>query len=174
MFGATCTDRETLAMGLTRCRAHLSFLGSLFSFEAFFRHFDEQYQKVAASFRMYMTPIPRGIGFPQNEHRLGLYDISRIHSPKNSHYLIFLASRSVSRSINTSAILTGPLTFLVKIRPLSRPSRSFTRTCVISPATPVLPTTCMTSAGVTRSSVRVLMLLHPYSLCNRSMRWQEL
>ena len=73
-------------------------------------------------------------------------------------YLIFLASLSVSRSIRTSPILTGPFTFRVRILPLSRPSSNFTLTCVISPATPVLPTTWIISAGVTRSSVLALKL----------------
>jgi len=64
----------TAEVGL--CLAHFSDLGSLFNTEAFFLHFDEQYQNVAASFLMYITPVPNGIGVPQNEHLLGLYDIS--------------------------------------------------------------------------------------------------
>ena len=60
---------------------------------------------------------------------------------------IFLASRSVSRNNSTSASLIGPLTFLVRMRPFSFPSRIFTLTCVISPATPVLPTICTSRAS---------------------------
>jgi hypothetical protein len=62
------------AFGL--CLAHFNDLGSLFRTEAFFLHLEEQYQKVAASFLMYITPVPSGISLPQNEHLLGLYDIS--------------------------------------------------------------------------------------------------
>ena len=153
------------------CLAHFSDLGSLFNTEAFFLHFEEQYQKVAASFLMYITPVPSGIGLPQNEHLLGLYDISTNQpSFALTHYFIFLASRSVSRSIKTSPILTGPFTFRVRILPLSRPSRSFTLTCVISPATPVLPTTWMISAGVTRSSALVLKKIHFLGSYRKSLR----
>ena len=67
--------------------------------------------------------------------------------------LIFLASRSVSRNNSMSAILIGPLTFLVRILPFSFPSRILTLTCVISPATPVRPTIWTTSAGVIDSAL---------------------
>ena len=67
-------------------------------------------------------------------------------------YLIFFASLSVSRSMRTSLSLIGPLTFLVIIRPLSRPSNTLTRTWMTSPVTPVRPITCVTSAGMSGSS----------------------
>jgi len=41
---------------------------------------------------------------------------------------IFLASLSVSRNNSMSAILIGPFTFLVRIRPFSFPSSIFTLT----------------------------------------------
>jgi len=63
-------------VGLGFCLAHFRDLGSLFRTDAFFLHFEEQYQKVAPSFLMYITPVPSGISLPQNEHLLGLYDIS--------------------------------------------------------------------------------------------------
>ena len=46
---------------------------------------------------------------------------------------------------------TAPLTFRVMIRPLSRPSRTLTRTRITSPVTPVLSRTWMTSEGVSSS-----------------------
>jgi hypothetical protein len=74
------------------------------------------------------------------------------------YHLILRASRSVSLSINISFILMEPLTFLVRIRPLSLPSRTLTRTCMTSPAIPVLPTIWMTSAGTTFSSAVLLLI----------------
>jgi len=79
LFGVAAVAETTvfeglLALGL--CLAHFNLLGSLFRTEAFFLHLEEQYQKVAASFRIYITPVPSGISLPQNEHLLGLYDIS--------------------------------------------------------------------------------------------------
>jgi hypothetical protein len=67
----------TVALGtafcpLASCLAHLSFLASRFRTVAFFLHFEEQYQKVAASFLMYITPVPRDINLLQNEHRFGV------------------------------------------------------------------------------------------------------
>src|SRR5712692_9685923 len=67
-------------------------------------------------------------------------------------YLIFFASLSVSRSMRTSLSLIGPFTFLVIIRPLSRPSNTLTRTWITSPVTPVRPITCVTSSGMSGSS----------------------
>ncbi len=56
-------------------------------------------------------------------------------------YLIFLASRSVSRSIKISFSRIGPFMLRVMILPLSRPSRTRTLTCMTSPVTPVRPIT---------------------------------
>jgi hypothetical protein len=44
------------------------------------------------------------------------------------------------------------LTFRVMIRPLSRPSRTLTRTRLTSPVTPVRSRTWMTSEGVSSSA----------------------
>lgn len=52
-----------------------------------------------------------------------------------------------------SASLIGPFTLRVRMRPFSFPSRIFTLTCVISPATPVRPTIWTTSAGVIDSAL---------------------
>jgi hypothetical protein len=74
-LGPVATVEEGFAdfdVGLGLCLAHFRDLGSLFRTEAFFLHFEEQYQNVAASFLMYITPVPRGINLPQNEHLLGL------------------------------------------------------------------------------------------------------
>jgi hypothetical protein len=57
-----------VATTLASCLDHFSFLGSRFRKVAFFLHFEEQYQKVAASFRMNITPVPSGINLLQNEH----------------------------------------------------------------------------------------------------------
>ena len=92
------------------------------------------------SFLMYIIPVAGGNVLPQKEHLLVLGNVQ--------HYLIFLASRSVSLRVNMSPTLIGPFMFLVMMRPLSLPSRSLTRTCITSPVTPVLPITCVTSAGV--------------------------
>ena len=62
-----------------------------------------------------------------------------------------------------SASLIGPFTFLVRILPFSLPSRILTLTWVISPATPVLPTICTTSAGVMDSAL-CLLLMWRYAL----------
>src|SRR5712692_11540377 len=81
-------------------------------------------------------------------------------------YLIFFASLSVSRSMRTSLSLIGPFTFLVIIRPLSRPSNTLTRTWITSPVTPVRPMTCVTSAGMSGSSdlsFPLLTSLHRFS-----------
>jgi len=59
-----------------------------------------------------------------------------------------------------SASLTGPFTFLVRMRPFSFPSRILTLTCVISPATPVRPTIWTTSAGVIVSALCLLLNWH--------------
>jgi len=59
-----------------------------------------------------------------------------------------------------SAILMGPFTFLVRMRPFSLPSKIFTLTWVISPATPVRPTIWTTSAGVMDSALCLLPLLN--------------
>jgi len=49
---------------------------------------------------------------------------------QSTPYLIFLASLSVSRSINTSFRRIGPLMFRVIIRPLSLPSSTRTLTWI--------------------------------------------
>ncbi len=64
---------------LGSCLAHFSFLASRLSTVAFFLHFEEQYQKVAASFLMYIIPVPRDKVLLQNEHRFGVYDKSTNH-----------------------------------------------------------------------------------------------
>ena len=78
---------------------------------------------------------------------------------QSTPYLIFLASRSVSRSIRISFSRIGPLMFRVIILPLSRPSRTRTLTCMTSPVTPVRPITWVTSAGISGSSALSLALL---------------
>jgi len=61
--------------------------------------------------------------------RLLIYSLTTLTPLENIRpYFIFRASRSVSRSINISFILIDPLTFLVRIRPLSLPSRILTLT----------------------------------------------
>src|SRR3972149_1572096 len=52
-----------------------------------------------------------------------------------------------------------PFTFLVMMRPLSRPSSTRTLTCTASPVTPVRPTTSTTSAGMPSSSPMLSSLL---------------
>jgi hypothetical protein len=54
---------------LPLCLDHLSFLASRLSTVAFFLHFDEQYQNVAASFLMNITPVPSEISLLQKEQR---------------------------------------------------------------------------------------------------------
>ena len=60
----------------------------------------------------------------------------------------FLASRAVSLSMRMSPFWTGPMTFRVMIRPLSRPSKTRTFTCIASPVIPVRPMSSTTSAGI--------------------------
>jgi hypothetical protein len=79
IVGGVATAFCPFAEGLPSCRAHFNFLGSRFRIVAFFRHFEEQYQNVAASFLMYIIPVPRAIDLLQNEQRLGVYDISVNH-----------------------------------------------------------------------------------------------
>ena len=75
--------------------------------------------------------------------------LSAFRHQRSLHYrLIFLASLSVSLNIRTSATRTGPFTFLVMILPFSLPSKSRTRTWLISPVVPVRPIIWITSAGV--------------------------
>src|SRR3972149_2509945 len=105
-----------------------------------FRHLAAQKQSIVPSFLMYIIPVAGGNGLPQKEHLFVLGN--------TWHYLIFLASRSVSLSVRMSPTLIGPFMLRVMIRPLSFPSRSLTRTCITSPVTPVLPITCVTSPGV--------------------------
>ena len=59
-----------------------------------------------------------------------------------------ILTRNVKGSVRMSDILTEPFTFLVRILPLSLPSSIFTLTWITSPAIPVLPTICITSAEV--------------------------
>lgn len=96
---------------------------------------------------------------------------SLISPTPTESYFIFRASRSVSRSINVSFILIEPLTFLVRIRPLSLPSRILTLTWITSPAIPVRPTIWITSAGLMRSSDDLLIFSSiPFS-CLQSGVW---
>lgn len=96
---------------------------------------------------------------------------SLISPTPTESYFIFRASRSVSRSINVSFILIEPLTFLVRIRPLSLPSRILTLTWITSPAIPVRPTIWITSAGLMRSSDDLLIFSPiPFS-CLQSGVW---
>ncbi len=60
-------------------RDHFSLRGSLLNSREFFLHFEEQNQKVVASLRTYIMPMPRETGLPQNEHRFGVYDNSINH-----------------------------------------------------------------------------------------------
>ena len=75
--------------------------------------------------------------------------------------MIFLASLSVSLNIRTSSSLIGPLTFRVNILPLSFPSRIFTLTWVISPATPVLPIIWIICAGYKRKFIEECFIKDP-------------
>lgn len=85
--------------------------------------------------------------------------LERLRQERPTLYLIFFASLSVSRSMRTSLSRMGPFTFLVIMRPLSLPSRTLTLTWITSPVTPVRPIICVTSAGVSGSSVFSLALL---------------
>src|SRR5919107_461571 len=96
----------------------------------FFLHLLEQVHCTCPSFRTSMIPCPLVICLPQKEQLRRDVAVLLIHH----YHLILRASRSVSLSINTSFILTEPLTFLVRIRPLSLPSRTLTRTCKIGRA----------------------------------------
>jgi hypothetical protein len=120
---------------------HFSFLASLPKNELL-RHLLEQNQSIDPSFLINIIPVPDGNSLPQNEHLLGLgtVDVS-FHFLFEGYLLIFLASLSVSLSINMSWTRTGPLTLRVMMRPLSFPSRILTRTWLISPVTPVRPIT---------------------------------
>src|SRR5688572_18547440 len=57
--------------------------------------------------------------------------------------------------MSTSPIWTGPMAFRVMMRPLSRPSRTRTLTCVASPAMPVRPRISTTSEGMPSSAIAV-------------------
>jgi hypothetical protein len=110
-------------------------------------HFPEQNQRIVPSCLTYIMPVPAGKLVPQNEHFLGFGIVFC-----SVYLVIFFASRSVSLSMSMSWTLMGPLTFLEMMRPLSRPSRMRTRTCVISPVTPVRPMIWMTSEGISSPS----------------------
>src|SRR5919199_4157851 len=120
----------------------------------FFLHLLEQVHCTCPSFLTSMIPCPLEICLPQKEQLRRDVAVLLIYQ----YHLILRASRSVSLSIKISFILTEPLTFLVRILPLSFPSRTLTRTCMTSPAIPVLPTICMTSAGTTFSSAALLLI----------------
>ena len=117
----------------------------------FFLHLLEQVHCTCPSFLTSMIPCPLVICLPQKEQLRRDVAVLLIHY----YHLILRASRSVSLSIKISFIRIEPLTFLVRIRPLSLPSRTLTRTCMTSPAIPVLPTIWITSAGTTFSSARL-------------------
>ena len=104
--------------------------------------------------------------------RLLIYSLTTLTPLENIRpYFIFRASRSVSRSINISFILIDPLTFLVRIRPLSLPSRILTLTWITSPAIPVRPTIWITSAGFIFSSDDLLIFAPiPFS-CLLAVVW---
>src|ERR671923_7142 len=120
----------------------------------FFLHLLEQVHCTCPSFLTSMIPCPLEICLPQKEQLRRDVAVLLIYK----YHLILRASRSVSLSIKISFILMEPLTFLVRIRPLSLPSRTLTRTCMTSPAIPVLPTIWMTSAGTTFSSAVLLLI----------------
>ena len=75
----------------------------------FFLHFDEQNQNTVPSFFTSIVPEPFATGLLQK-----LQGFTRT---LNFYHFIFLASRSVSRNMRMSDILTEPFTFLVKILP---------------------------------------------------------
>ena len=77
----TAADSGLGPFTLVVARDHFSFLGSLFSFEEFFLHFEEQYQNVVASFLTYIMPMPSAMDLPQNEHFLLMYDNARNQIP---------------------------------------------------------------------------------------------
>src|SRR5215204_3164452 len=97
----------------------------------FFLHLLEQVHCTCPSFLTSMIPCPLVICLPQKEQLRRDVAVLLIYH----YHLILRASRSVSLSIKTSFILTEPLTFLVRILPLSFPSRTLTRTCMTSPGT---------------------------------------
>ena len=130
---------------------HFSLRASLLNSSELFLHLPEQNHRMVPSFLMYIMPVPLGKSLPQNEHFRGL---GICFSSVNAYLLleIFFASLSVSLSIRMSCARTGPLTFRVIMRPLSFPSKMRTRTCEISPVTPVRPITWITSDGISASS----------------------
>src|ERR1041385_5265669 len=125
----------TLIPPLTYFLVHFNFLGSRFKF-MFFLHLGEHVHCMEPSFFTDIIPVSVGICFPQKKQFRR--DVAALL--KQYHYFIFLASLSVSLNMRISFILTEPLTFLVRIRPLSFPSKTFTLTWITSPAIPVLPT----------------------------------
>ena len=118
-----------------------------------FLHLELQNRRTLPSRLTKLVPVPGGISFPQKLH------FCTWGNPYT--YLIFLASRSVSRRSSTSSMRTGPFTLRVIIRPLSLPSSILTLTCITSPVSPVLPSIWMTVEGVRRSE-SWLMLLHEF------------
>jgi hypothetical protein len=62
------------------------------------------------------------------------------------YHLSLLASLSHSINSKTSLTLTGPLTFLTKVLPVSFPEVKITLTWVIPPRDPVLPRRAVTLA----------------------------
>lgn len=118
-------------------------------------HLLESNQRIEPSFLTYIMPVPAGKSAPQNEHFLGFGMTNYLDLV---YLVIFFASLSVSRSIRMSCTRTGPLTLRVMILPLSLPSIIRTRTCVISPVTPVRPMICMTSDGTASSAASLLLI----------------
>jgi len=118
-----------------------------------FLHFPLQKRRTLPSRLTKFIPVPGAISLPQKLHLCTWGN--------GFTYLIFLASRSVSRRSSMSSMRTGPFTFRVMIRPLSLPSSILTLTCMISPVSPVLPMIWMTVAGVRRSE-SWLILLHEF------------